>query len=189
MLRKLAPLILISLALALPASAGVTIHYEGAATSPDAVVKILAAVAAFAKKNRWKVEDASAAKGKLQRVIDEKDKDYEGKISGIVVRVSDNCEPLHFQFGDDLFMQDYVKTQFAGTNAHVQIVELFESLRPHFRKIEVYDEGEYWDTHDRAVLEGHISKINSMIEEEKQKNPRIRGPVRLESGRIADLVQ
>ncbi len=188
MRQKLIASLLLALALVSPASAGVTIHYEGAATSPDAVVKILAAVTAFAKKNRWKVEDVSAAKGTLKRVIDEKDKDYEGRITGIVVRVSDNCEPLHFQFGDDLFMQDYVKTQFAGADVHIQIVQLLDSLRPMFRKITVDDEGEYWDTHDRAVLEGHISKINLIIEEEKKKNPKLQGPVRLDSGRMLDLV-
>jgi|GEM_PF-664633 len=189
MLRKLITLILTCSALAFPASAGVTIHYEGTATSPDAIVKILATIATFAKKNRWKIDDASATQGKLQRVVDEKDKDYEGKITGVVVQVSDNCEPLHFQFGDDLFMQDYVKTQFAGADVHIQITELFEALRPHFRTLDIYDEGEYWDKHDRVILEGHISKINSVIEEEKQKNPSIHDPVRMVSGRIADIVE
>lgn len=189
MLRKLIPLFALCLTLASPASAGVTIHYEGTATSPDAVGKILAAVTAVAQKNHWKIEGASVARGKLRRVIEEKNKDYEGRISGVVVRVSDNCEPLYFRFGDDLFMQDYVKTQFAGVDAHIQIVELLKSLRPHFRKLEILDEGDFWDTHDRAVLAGHMAKINSLIEEEKQKNPRARGPVRLDSGRIADIIQ
>ena len=187
--RKLLVLLLLSLAVATPANAGVTIHYEGTAVSPDAVAKILAAVSSFAKKKNWKIEEASAVKGRLQRVIDEKDKDYEGKITGVVVRVADNCEPLHFQFGEDLFMQDYVKTQFAGAEVHIQIVELLESLRPFFAKIEVVDEGDYWDLHDKEVLQGHIAKINSMIEDLKKKNPTAQGQVKLKSGRIADVTE
>jgi len=189
MLRKLLVLLLLSLALGSPANAGVTIHYEGTAASPEAVEKILAAVSAFARKNKWKIEDASAVKGRLQRVIDEKDKDYEGKITGVVIRVTDNCEPLHFQFGDDLFMQDYVKTQFAGADIHIQIVQLLESLRPLFKKIDVVDEGDYWDFHDKAVLEGHMAKIDSMIEDIKKKNPKAQGPLRMKSGRIADVIE
>ena len=189
MLNKVIVLLLLALAFASPAKAGVTIHYEGTAASPDSVVKILAAVTAFAKKNKWKIEDASITKGRLQRVIDEKDKDYEGKITGVVIRVADNCEPLHFQFGEDLFMQDYVKTQFAGIDVHIQIVHLFESLRPYFKKIDVYDEGDYWEAHDKAVLVDHIAKVDSMIEEIKKKNPKARGPLRMESGRIADIVE
>lgn len=189
MSRRLLALVILVMAVDSPAIAGVTVHYEGTASSPDAVVKILAAVTAFAKKRNWKVEDASATAGRLQRVIDEKDKDYEGRITGVVVRISDSCEPLHFQFGDDLFMQDHVKTQFAGAEVHIQIVELLESLRPHFKRIDVNDEGEYWNTHDKAVLERHIGKINSVIEDIKKKNPRAQGPLRMKSGRITDVVQ
>jgi hypothetical protein len=189
MLRKLLTLLLLVLALASPARAGVTIHYEGTAASPDAVAKILTAVTAFAKQRGWKVEDASSKTGRLQRVIDEKDKDYEGRIIGIVVRISDNCEPLYFQFGDDLFMQDFVKTQFAGADVHIQIVQLLESLRPHFKKIDVIDEGDYWDTRDKTVLEGHIAKVDSMIEDIKKKDPNAQGPLRMKSGRIADVIQ
>jgi hypothetical protein len=173
----------------MPARAGVTIHYEGMAASPAAVTKILAAVTAAAKKNDWKIESASAERGHLERVIDEKNRDYEGKVTGVVIYVAENCEPLHFQFGDDLFMQDFVKTQFAGAGVHVQIIQLFESLRPYFNKLTIYDEGEFWDSHDRALLEGHIQKINSMIDEIKKKNPKAQGPVRLKSGRMVDVIQ
>ncbi len=165
------------------------IHYEGFAASPDAIVKILATVVAFAEKKQWKVKDASSAYSRLQRVIDEKSQDYEGKITGLVIHVSDNCEPLHFQFGDDLFMQDYVKTQFAGADIHIQIVQLLNYLRPHFKNIDVVDEGEYWDLHDKTVLEGHIAKIDSVIEDIKKNNPKAQGPLRMESGRIADVIQ
>ena len=72
MLRTLIFLALVVLSGGSFAKAGVTIHYQGIAASPDAVAKILAGVTAAAKKNQWKVEDASAKRGKLERVIDEK---------------------------------------------------------------------------------------------------------------------
>ena len=187
--QKLIVLLLLALALAPPARAGVTIHYEGTAASPDSVTKILAAVTTFAEKNKWRTEDASTAKGRLQRVIDEMDKDYEGRITGVVVRTTANCEPLYFQFGDDLFMQDFVKTQFAGADLHIQIVQLLESLRPYFKQIDVYDEGDYWETHNKAVLQKHIATVNSMIADIKKKNPLAKGPLRMKSGRIADVVE
>ncbi len=189
MKAKLLVLFLLAMLFASRATAGVTIHYEGMAVSPDAVARILAAVTSVAKHHGWSVEDASAKRGRLQRVIDEKDKDYEGPVTGVVIRVSENCEPLYFQFGDDLFMQDFVKTQFAGAGVHIQIVQLLESIKPFFRKLVVDDEGEFWASHDRARLEGNIEKINRVLEEIKQKDPKARGPVTLQSGRIVDVIQ
>lgn len=189
MLQKLALLVSLLLSAALRVNGGVTIHYEGTAKSPDAVAEILSSVTTFAKKHSWSVEDASSKDGQLKRIIEEKDKDYKGRITGVVVRITDNCEPLHFQFDDNLFMQDYVKTQFAGAEVHVQIVELLESLRPYFTKINVVDEGDYWDSRDRMFLEGHIAKVNSIISDIKQKNPQAQGSLPMKSGRIADIVQ
>ena len=189
MQRKIIIVFTLALGLACTAKAGITIHYEGTAAAPGAVAKVMAEVTAFAKKNKWQVEDASATNGKLLREIDEKEMDYEGVITGVVVRVNDNCEPLYFQFGDDLFMQDFVKTQFAGADIHIQIVQLLESLRPHFKKLDVIDESDYWDTHDRSALEGHIAKVDSMIEDIKKKNPQAKGPFKLKSGRIVDVIQ
>jgi hypothetical protein len=188
MFRKLTSLAVIFLC-ASTVNAGVTIHYEGTAISAEAIPKILSLVTATAKKNQWRVDDASSSRGKLERVIDEKDKDYQGRVTGVVVRIGDDCEPLHFQFGDDLFMQDFVKTQFARAEVHVQIVALLDSLRPYFRKLTVDDEGEFWEKRDRAVLEGHMRKIDSLLAEIKKKDPKAKGPVRLKSGRIADIIQ
>ncbi|HEY6167604.1 MAG TPA: hypothetical protein VI454_06165 [Verrucomicrobiae bacterium] len=182
-------ILLLVIALASQATAGVTIHYEGTAASPSAVAKIIEVVTAAAKKNKWTIEDTSAKRGRLLRVIDEKNKDYEGKVTGVVIRIGGNCEPLHFQFGDDLFMQDFVKTQFAGADVHIQIVEMLESIRPFVKQLTVGDEGEFWGKRDRAILEGHIQKINSVIADMKKKNPKARVAVRLESGRVADVIQ
>ena len=169
--------------------AGVTIHYEGYAASTSARAQIIGESKLFAEKHGWKVSDASAQHGKLERVIDEKNRDYQGKITGVVLHPHPKCEPIHIQFGDDLFMQDFVKTQFAGASTHLDIVALFDAIKPLFRKLNIVDEGEYWETRDRATLEKHIATVNKMIENVKKQKATIQGPVLLSSGRIADVIQ
>ncbi|SCY44375.1 hypothetical protein [Desulfoluna spongiiphila] len=183
--------IIILLAFAVPSTvlAGVTIHFEGTAKSQNSVTQILTEASKFSQKNNWVIRDASATETILERVINEQNVDYKGKVTGVVIDISENCEPIYIQFGEDLFMQDYVKTQFAGAGVHIQIIKLFESIRPHFQELVIFDEGEYWETRDTAILEGHISKINSMIEGIKKDNPKAQGPLRTVSGRIIDIIQ
>jgi len=99
------------------------------------------------------------------------------------------CEPIHLEFGNDLFCQDFVKTQFAGPEVHVQIIELFKRLEPHFKTLKIEDEGEYWETADRKRLQQNMDTVDRMIREAKAKNPAVRGPVKLPDGRIVDLIQ
>jgi len=169
--------------------AGFTIHYEGHAASTNAVNLVISIATSFAKKHGWAVRDASVEKGKLERVIDEKNKDYEGRVTGIIIYPGKHCEPLSLQFGDDLFMQDYTKTQFAGTALHVDIIALLDELKPQFHKLVVEDEGEYWETRDRAKLENHIATVNRMIDEIKKQKPKAKGPVFLPSGRVIDVLE
>jgi hypothetical protein len=137
----------------------------------------------------WRIEDASAKNISLVRVIDEKDVPYRGAVRGVVLWPSQNCEPLYVQFDSSFFMQDFVKTQFAGTNVHIQVVELLQQLKPFLASLEVEDEGEYWETADKQRLEEHIEKVNSLIREMKGKTSGLKGPVTLPSGRIVDLMR
>ncbi len=180
--------LLMAITCATSTNAGITIHFEGTALSSSAVTNVLSVVEAAAKKNKWKLEDASAKQGHLDRLIDYKEKNYEGNLTGVVIQVAENCEPLYFQFGDDLIMQDFVKTQFAGAEVHVQIIELLESIRSLFKKFAVDDEGEFWERHDRIFLAGKIQEVNLMIEGVKKKDPKAHGPFHLKSGRIIDVI-
>jgi hypothetical protein len=183
------PVLVAALLLAPSVRAGVTIHYEGYAASADAVAQIIAVAKLFADKHHWKTSDASAHHGKLERVIEEKNKDYEGEISGVVLYPNSKCEPVYLQFGNDLFMQDFVKTQFAGADTHRDIIALFDAIKPSFRKLVIDDEGDYWETRDRVALEKHIATVNKTIEELKKQKPNTRTSVVLPSGRIADVIQ
>ncbi|MDB6128268.1 MAG: hypothetical protein JWM35_2164 [Verrucomicrobia bacterium] len=186
---RTAGIFLVAATLAGLARAGVTIHYEGTATSGESVAKILAAVTAYAKEHKWKVDDGSALNGKLERQDGDKTKDYHGKVTGVIVQVNDDCEPLAFQFDTNLFLQDEVKTQFAGAAVHIQIVELLETLKPFFKELTVEDEGGYWDDHDKAALESRIDGIGIQIDEQKRKHPEIQTAYRMRNGRIADVAK
>jgi hypothetical protein len=168
MLKIIAAVIAV-LASVAPLHAGVTINYEGAASSKEAIAKILATATAIAKKNQWKIADASAEHVTLERVVNEKPVRYEGRLTGVVIYPSEKCEPVQLQFGDDLFMQDFTKTQFAGAEIHVKVIELFLAIRPFFKKLTIDDEGEYWETRDRRLLEQHLGETNSAIEAIKSK--------------------
>jgi hypothetical protein len=175
--------------LAATARAGITIHYEGIATSAEAVDQVIAAATAFAKSQKWRVEPVAQAKGQLERANEGRTTQYEGKVTGVILHVNDDCEPIHLEFGSDRLLQDNVKTQFAGAAVHIKIIELLESLRPHFSKLEVDDEGDYWETHDRDALERRIDEVNILILEQKKADPDLRSPYRLGSGRIADVAK
>lgn len=72
-----------------------------------------------------------------------------------------SCPPWHVDMAEslaqirpDMVYNLHVKTQFAGPDTHVALVSLLQYLsRRYFAHIEVVDEGHYWETLDRAVLD------------------------------------
>lgn len=172
----------------LPVFAGVTIHYEGRAKDAQAVQAILRTVRDEAAQRGWQVREASDKNASLKRVVNEKDVIYNGPIVGVVVHPAANSEPMYIQLDSMGFMQDFVKTQFAGSAIHISVVDLLRRIQPHFQSLTVEDEGEYWDTRDATKLQAHIDKVNSLIDEMKRTKPGLRGPVTLPNGRIVDLM-
>src|SRR5262249_10737088 len=116
------------------------------------------------------------------------DVDYCGPIDGIVLFPHPDAEPLHLEFDRTLYVQDFIKTQFAPLDVHVRVVELLHSLEPDFEELAVVDEGEFWDSADVQTLRRHVDTINRVLKDLLAKNPKTRYPVRLSSGRIADFV-
>ena len=124
----------------------------------------------------------------LHRIIDEREVDYVGLVTGIELLPHPRSDPLRFEFDDQLFMQQYCKTQFAGSDTHIQIIELLRKVAPLFEKFGVFDEAGYWESGDRSILQGNLDTVEAMIAEAMQKDPSARGPLRLESGRVVDFV-
>ena len=169
--------------------AGVTINYEGSAKNNRAIDAILSEATSFGKGRGWRVEPVAKDKVELERVIDERTAKYAGALRGIILYPNDMCEPVHIEFGSDMFMQDFVKTQFAGADIHVSVIDLLRRLKPYFTSLKVDDEGEYWETSDKLKLEKHIATVNRMLDDIKREKPSARGPVKLKDGRIADVIQ
>jgi hypothetical protein len=69
------------------------------------------------------------------------------------------------------------------------IVELLQKLVPFFTNLKVEDEGGYWSTRSRKALGENMKQINTMIEEIKRTRPGARGPIKIDSGRILDVLQ
>ena len=80
-----------------------------------------------------------------------------------------------------------MKYQFAPEQVHIEIVELLKQLEPQFEKLIVLDEGEYYETGDLKTLVEHRRQCDEFIQR-CLAEPGNKGPLRLGSGRIVDLV-
>jgi hypothetical protein len=167
---------------------GVTIHIEGKLRGASDYEALLRQVRDFASSQRWSTEEIHEAQRCLERVRNEQDWDYIGLTKGIVVYPHDDAEPLRFEFDDNLYIQEYCKTQFAEPSVHVSIVELMRALQPLFETLSVEDEGEYWDTRDKSLLSHHMHRVDAQIAQLVAEKPSRQVAVRLPSGRIVDLI-
>jgi hypothetical protein len=167
---------------------GVTIHFEGRLRDAAAYDRVLGEATGFALQHGWMADPIEEAEVTLLRVRDEKDWDYTGPTRGVELRPHDDCDPLRLEFDRDLYVQEFVKTQFAPVEIHLLVVDFLRLVAPEFEVLSVEDEGEYWETSDRAVLERHMQACRRVLDDELQKRPDHVGPVRLPSGRIVDLM-
>ena len=124
----------------------------------------------------------------MKRVRDEKDWDYSGITFGLELQPSESSDPLRFEFDEDFYVQEFIKTQFAGTDLHIEVIELFRLIKPYFDKLEIFDEGEFWETRDANRLIEHIENCDRALQKMLAENPKARGPVRLADGRIVDFM-
>ncbi|AZO29679.1 hypothetical protein [Mesorhizobium sp. M1B.F.Ca.ET.045.04.1.1] len=167
---------------------GVAIHFEGQLPGEREYAALLQEVEAFAVIRGWPVRKIEEVEMALTRMIDEREVDYVGQVTGIKVLPHPRSDPLRFEFDRNLFMQQYCKTQFAGSDTHIEVIELLCKVAPLFDKFDVFDEGGYWESRDRSILQRNLDTVEAMIFEAMHKDPSARGPLRLESGRVVDFV-
>jgi hypothetical protein len=77
-------------------------------------------------------------------------------------------------------MQDFAKTQFAGAEVHIGIIEILRAIEPFFSELKVFD--------DREALDRHLAWFWPAIEEKLRESPHTQVNVRLENGKIVDLI-
>ncbi len=167
---------------------GVTIHFEGRLRDDAAHDAVISMARDFAAQHGWDVTPIEMRTVALQRVKDDEDRDYEGPVKGLEIWPHENCEPLRLEFDKDLYVQEYTKTQFAPIGIHVAVIEFLKSMEPHFRNLIVYDEAEYFETEDLEKLKYNFERFFEVFHEELAKSDEYRGPFRLPSGRMVDLV-
>ncbi len=80
------------------------------------------------------------------------------------------CSPFKLMYNDpekdDLMIEVvHTKTQFAGPDAHIAVLNLLYYLKnKYFTELEVNDEGLYWDQWDKEVLLSQFRKYNMLLD-------------------------
>lgn len=138
---------------------GVTIHFEGKVNRPTAYSLLLDELYEFGAKHDWVVEEIPQANRSLKRVRDEQNWDYSGLTFGVQFSPHADCDPLRFEFDKDYYIQEFVKTQFAGPQIHITIIDLLRRIEPFFESLKLQDEGDFWTNSDEVVLEQHIERL------------------------------
>lgn len=168
---------------------GVTIHIEGQLVDEAAFDSLKETTSKNADSLGWAIDDIDEAKTTLHRVVDESDVDYVGPTKGLLIQPHPDTEPLRLEFDKDLVIQEYVKTQFAPVAVHQQIVGLLREIRGFFRKLDVMDEGEFFELGDESILVRHFERFFEVHREYLEQSDKYHGPIRTKGGRILDLVE
>jgi hypothetical protein len=167
---------------------GITIHFEGRLKKPEDYQNVIEIGRKLAITKNAEIITLDSDKKLLQRVKEENDWDYEGKVTGIQFLLDVNCEPIVLEFDKDLYIQEYCKTQFAGISTHIEVIQLLREIEPYFEELIVVDEGEFWETSDIKILEQKFENFFIAFDQEIENNPKLKGPIRLSNGRIIDLM-
>jgi hypothetical protein len=169
---------------------GVTVHFEGKLRGEEAFAALLRRIDETARAKAWLTEKFDKSEVRLSRVrADEREWDYEGPTKGILLYLHEDCDTVRLEFDRDLYIQEFVKTQFAGVPAHIELIGLLRDLQEFFEDYKVEDEGEYWETGSESVLAEHIRRCDEVIAELRLKNPSAQVKVRTPDGRLIDLLE
>jgi len=169
---------------------GVTVHFEGRLKGPEALGSLLNLVEKTARAKTWLTEKFENSVVTLSRVrADDEEWDYIGPTKGIILYLHEDCDPVRLEFDQDFYIQEFVKTQFAGAHSHIELIALLRDLKQFFDDFKVEDEGEYWETGSEAVLTEHIGRCDEAIAEFARQNPNAQIKVRTPEGRFMDLLE
>ena len=167
---------------------GVTVHFEGTLKSTQALSSLLLRIEEIALAETLLTERFENTEVKLGRVREEQPWEYVGPTKGIVLYLHEDCEPLRLEFDRELYVQEWVKTQFAGVAIHIRLIQILREIEGFFRTFAVNDEGEYWESENKAVLTEHIRRCNEAIAEFAAQNPHSRVKVKEPNRRLTDLI-
>jgi hypothetical protein len=148
---------------------GVTIHYKGKLNSANDIDSFCEEMEDISRSMDWKYS-----------AFDFNEKDRE-PLKGLIIGPHEKSEPLPFMIdkngflrnpfmlefskGDDEFTWfNHIKTQFAPIENHIAVIKLLKYLqKKYISNLDVYDEGDYWQTGDEKILKGKIDFLNGAI--------------------------
>jgi len=166
---------------------GITIHYKGKLNDPAEIDTVVDFVQQRAVAKGWSwthIDDDWEAEIDAQLVHTSKGhQDLTGNagLKGFSLDIDPKCESVPLLFDSSGYLRSIasfydpesvqngdtiaVKTQFATSEAHIQIVELLRELKQRFiADLEVMDEGGYWETKDSSELEKNMTGLKKNID-------------------------
>jgi hypothetical protein len=169
---------------------GVTVHFEGKLRNEEAFAALVRRVGEIVAAETLLTEKFEKGEVTLLRVrADEEEWDYIGPTKGVILYLHEDCEPVRLEFDRDLYVQEWVKIQFAGAPTHLELIKLLRDIQQFFENLKVADEGEYWETGNEAVLADHIRRCDEAIAELARASPSAQVKVREPNGRLTDLIK
>jgi hypothetical protein len=150
---------------------GVTIHYKGKLTSTDNIDSFCEEMEDIAKSMGWKhsvfdfdVNDKTPVKGVIIRPHEKSESlqlisDRQGNLRNVFA--------MEFAGEDsELTYLNFIKTQFAPVEIHIAVIKLLKYIQQKYiSNLDVYDEGEYWQTGDEKILKRKIDFLNSVMDQ------------------------
>lgn len=143
---------------------GITIHYRGTLKSEQDYLTVVGIGREFAKRKGVVVFELDVQQKELIRCKDGEVKCYQSPVRGILFCLHPSAEPIVLQFDSDNYLCESCKTQYAGISTHLEVLHFLQEIEPHFHNFNVFDEGEFWDTGDRELLEANFSQMDAAID-------------------------
>jgi len=149
---------------------GITIHYKGKLNSTDLIDPFCEEVEDIAQSMNWDYT-----------IVEEKDPD-KIQFKGLVIKPHPSSEFLQFAIdkngnlrnsfilensGKDskYSFSNHIKTQFAPIEIHMAIIKLLKYLQQtYISNLDVYDEGDYWQTGSESILKEKFDFLKTRME-------------------------
>ncbi len=150
---------------------GIAIHYKGIMDDACQIDNFTNEMLDISKEMGWKYNLINDKEKQLKGIITsphEKSEgmtflfDPKGKLHSIVDLISDEIDE---EFQGEAFEYAHIKTQFAPLDTHIAVIKLLKYIKSKYiGNLNVIDEGDYWDTMDKAVLKEKMDFLASKID-------------------------
>ncbi|MBL0927986.1 MAG: hypothetical protein IBJ11_10105 [Phycisphaerales bacterium] len=150
---------------------GVTVHFRGRAKSAEDAAAVIDMLERQAAANNW---------------LFRRNPKY--PLASLLL-LDEGPDPFYMQFYEDLTFENFVKTQFAPPEVHIETIGLLRAVEPYTAELEVEDEGGYWDTDDRQALIEAREEFERALEAFKAAHPKAKGLIRGSDARWIDVAE